>query len=241
MIGYLEGKIIKREDDRILLLVNHVGYEILLPAFVMESIRGTDKGEEIPFYIYYHQTDRQPKPVLIGFGSEEEKAFFQLFISVDAIGPLKAAKAMEHPVSTIARAIETKDVTFLATLKGIGKRTAQKIVAALHGKAVAFVGEGESDAAAPRSLKIPGKSVSIQVVIDQVVPDSGAHRAGLRGIDYRNRRLGDIIVSVDGKRVKNIGEFIRLLQHYEIGGTLNLEVMRGERVRNVSVVVMDIS
>ncbi len=91
------------------------------------------------------------------------------------------------------------------------------------------------DEAATAGLGIVG------VVIDQVVPGSGAHRAGLRGIDYRNRRLGDIIVSVDGKRVKNIGEFIRLLQHYEIGGTLNLEVMRGERVRKVPVVVMDIS
>ena len=75
MIGYLEGKIMKREEDRVLFLVNHVGYEILLPAFVMESLRGTAKDEQISLYIYYHQTDRQPKPVLIGFNLEAEKLY----------------------------------------------------------------------------------------------------------------------------------------------------------------------
>ncbi|MCP4116830.1 MAG: Holliday junction DNA helicase RuvA [Desulfobacteraceae bacterium] len=169
MIGYLEGRVLKLENDSILLVANQVGYEVLLPATVVATVQGKLADGDISLYIYYNQTERQPKPVLIGFDSEEEKAFFQLFISVDAIGPLKAAKAMEHPVSAIARAIETKDVAFLSTLKGIGKRTAQKIVAALHGKAVPFLGEGESVDTAPRSLKTPGKSVSIQVVIDQVV------------------------------------------------------------------------
>jgi len=169
LIGYLEGRVLKLEEDTILLLVNQVGYEILLPATVAHGVRGKISDGFLSLYIYYHQTDRQPKPVLIGFEKEEEKAFFQLFISVDAIGPLKAAKAMEHPVSTIAKAIETEDVAFLSTLKGIGKRTAQKIVAALHGKAGSFVQEepfadlGTGDV---RNRVHPG---SIQVVIDQVV------------------------------------------------------------------------
>ncbi|MBI9088428.1 MAG: Holliday junction DNA helicase RuvA [Desulfobacterium sp.] len=169
MIGYLEGRVLKLENDNILLVANQVGYEILLPATVVETVQGKVADGDVSLYIYYHQTERQPKPVLIGFDSEEEKAFFQLFISVDAIGPLKAAKAMEHPVSTIARAIETKDVAFLATLKGIGKRTAQKIVAALHGKAVLFVREADGCDSTKTAGDVRGHSVSIQAVIDQVV------------------------------------------------------------------------
>jgi Holliday junction DNA helicase RuvA len=135
MIGYLEGKIIKYESDGILLLVNNVGYEVLLSANTLNSI----KDEDVKLYIYFHQTEKQPKPVLIGFETQGEKEFFQLFITVDAIGPLKAIKALEVPNSYIARAIEEKDVTFLIGLQGIGKRSAEKIIAALNGKTAKFI------------------------------------------------------------------------------------------------------
>ncbi len=134
MIGYIEGKLLNKEDDRILLLANQVGYEILLPAFVMETLRLKEIGEELSFYIYYQQTERQPKPVLIGFNLEVEKEFFKYFISVEGIGPLKAAQALTIPVREIARAIESKDVATLRRLKGIGNRTAQKIIATLEGR-----------------------------------------------------------------------------------------------------------
>ncbi|MCK5098281.1 MAG: Holliday junction DNA helicase RuvA, partial [Desulfobacteraceae bacterium] len=60
-------------------------------------------------------------------------------ITVDAIGPIKAIKALEIPNSDIARAIEEKNVKFLTTLRGIGKRSAEKIIAALNGKAGKFI------------------------------------------------------------------------------------------------------
>ncbi|MBC8199246.1 MAG: Holliday junction DNA helicase RuvA [Desulfobacterales bacterium] len=134
MIGYIEGKLLKKEDERILLLAGQVGYEVLLPAFVMDSFKSKVIGDEVSLYIYYQQTERQPKPVLIGFNLEVEREFFQYFISVEDIGPLKAVKAMSLPVREIARAIESKDVAGLKRLKGIGNRTAQKIIATLEGK-----------------------------------------------------------------------------------------------------------
>ena len=134
MIGYIEGKILKKEGERVLVLANQVGYEILLPAFVMDNIAASRAGDEIALYIYHQQTERQPKPVLIGFNLEAEKEFFQYFISVEDIGPIKAVKALSIPVREVARAIENRDVQSLARLKGIGSRTAQKIVATLEGK-----------------------------------------------------------------------------------------------------------
>jgi Holliday junction DNA helicase RuvA len=138
VIGYLLGKILKKEDDRVLILVNQVGYEVLVPAVVMESLAGKNLGDELALHIYYQQTERQPKPVLIGFNHEIEKEFFQSFISVEDIGPLKAVKAMTLPVSEIARAIEERDLEALGRLKGIGRRTAQKIVATLEGRMAKF-------------------------------------------------------------------------------------------------------
>ena len=134
MIGYIEGEILKKEEDRILILANQIGYEVLLPAIVMESLRDKDVGEEISLYIFFQQTERQPKPVLIGFNFEVEKEFFQYFISVEDIGPLKAAKALTVPVREIATAIESGEISRLTQLKGIGRRTAQKIIATLEGK-----------------------------------------------------------------------------------------------------------
>ena len=134
MIGYLEGKLLRKGDDRILVLANQVGYEVLLPAFVMNTFRAKSVGDPVSIYIYHQQTERQPKPVLIGFNLEVEKEFFQYFISVEAVGALKAVKALNIPVRDIARAIESKDVQRLKQLKGIGDRTARKIIATLEGK-----------------------------------------------------------------------------------------------------------
>ncbi len=146
MIGFLEGSILHHEIDSILLRVGDIGYEVLLNSQILEKIIAKDKKDEpISLYIYYHQTERQPKPVLIGFESLEEKEFFQTFITVDAIGPMKAIKAMTRPTNEIALAIEKKDVSFLKGLTGIGKRTAEKIIATLNGKVEKFVSAANDD------------------------------------------------------------------------------------------------
>lgn len=139
MIAYLEGTLLKKRGDRIILLTNQVGYEVLIPAVIRVAIDQMGEGESIALYIYYHQTERQPKPVLIGFHTEEEKEFFQLLISVEAIGPLKAAQAMTISTCAFASAIESRDSATLKKLSGIGLRTAQKIIATLEGKVDRFI------------------------------------------------------------------------------------------------------
>jgi Holliday junction DNA helicase RuvA len=170
MIGYLEGKLLKKENDRILLLANQIGYEVLLPAFVMKSLKTKNIGEEISLYIFHQQTDRQPKPILIGFNLEVEKEFFQHFISVEDIGPLKAIKALNQPVRELARAIEAKEINTLKRLKGIGDRTARKIIATLEGKMgkFALIRTGEQ-------LDIPESEDFSTTVLDVLVSQLG-HR-----------------------------------------------------------------
>lgn len=188
MIGYLEGSLLKIGEDRILLLANQVGYEVLLPAYVIERMQAGNVGDPLALYIYYHQTERQPKPVLIGFNSEEEKEFFQHFISVGDIGPLKAVKAMTLPVGEIARAIETKDQAALKKLKGIGNRTAQKIIATLCGKMERFALPAE---AATRKMSVDGETVDavIEVLVSQLGHKiSDARRLVAEALD-RNRTI----------------------------------------------------
>lgn len=139
MIGYIEGNILQKNDDRILILANQIGYEVLLPTIVMESLKERKVGDNVSLFIYFHQTEKQPKPVLIGFNTDEEKEFFQRLITVEDIGPMKAAKALTLPVHDIASAVEANDLDKLQKLKGIGKRTAQKMIASLAGKLDKFV------------------------------------------------------------------------------------------------------
>jgi len=81
----------------------------------------------------------------------------------------------------------------------------------------------------------------VGVVIDRVLPGSEAERAGLEGIDYRSRLLGDIIVKADNQEVRNIDDFMRIMENHEIGQVIALDVRRGDRIRRVEVKVMDIS
>ena len=141
MISFLEGKLLKKNEDRVVVLSNGIGYEVLLPSIVRRTYNDKKAGEEgdhVKLHIFYHQSERQPKPVLVGFNFDIEKEFFEKFIKVEAIGPTAAVKALVLPVPEIAKAIEDRDVKTLERLKGIGKRTAEKIVATLNGKVGKF-------------------------------------------------------------------------------------------------------
>ncbi len=136
-------------DDRLTIVVNGIGYDILIPAYVMKRIK-TEKrdGDDLELYVSYNQTERQPKPVLVGFQSPLDKEFFELFISVEDIGPTAAVKALVRPVRDIARSIEGKDTKALRELKGIGERKAEKIIATLKGKVAKYALMPEMEAPA---------------------------------------------------------------------------------------------
>lgn len=134
VIASLRGTLKRILADRVVLDVQGIGYEVFLPMFVRRSVDGRTEGEETELVIYYHVTDRQLRPTLIGFNNDVEKRFFEKIIAVEDIGPLKAAKALVFSVSTIARAIEQEDHGLLRQMPGIGERTARKMVATLRGR-----------------------------------------------------------------------------------------------------------
>ena len=141
MISYITGTIrsLTREPGRAVVIAGGVGYEVSLPTYVYQSLAndGIGEGSQVELEIYYHVTERQPKPMLVGFRHPSEKRFFEQLIQVEGIGPAKAASALVFPVSTIATAIENEDLGSLQRLPGIGSRAAQKIVATLRGKVAA--------------------------------------------------------------------------------------------------------
>jgi len=135
MIRYLTGTVIKTEQNKIVLLVGGVGYEVLLPEIVRLHLMQTEcLNTTIELFISYHQTVQQPKPVLIGFTTELELEFFESLIKVKDIGPTMACRALTLPIPIIARAIEDRDTSSLQQLKGVGKRKADMIISELQGR-----------------------------------------------------------------------------------------------------------
>jgi len=102
-------------------------------------------------------------PRLVGFLSESELEFFELFCTVDKVGVRKALKALVRPIRDIADAIQRQDVKLLTTLPGIGPATAEQMVATLRRKVTKFaLMKPASDGVAPVASP----------VADQVVEDA---------------------------------------------------------------------
>lgn len=136
MIAALRGEIVRWDDENATLWldVGGVTYELIIPRFAGEWVGQHPVGAELQLYTYYHVSERNPQPLIIGFPRLAEREFFRTFIEVPDIGPVKAVKALTYPISEIARWVETEDAAALQQLPGIGTRLAQTIVARLRGR-----------------------------------------------------------------------------------------------------------
>lgn len=141
MISALTGELKKVEEDRIHLQVGPMLFELLVPAVDVPLLQA-GIGQEMTFHtVFYLEGDSSGgniEPRLVGFLRADDRAFFNLFITVKGIGPKKALRALVLPTGEIAQAIESKDTRALCQLPQIGKRLAELIVAELAGKAAEF-------------------------------------------------------------------------------------------------------
>lgn len=139
MISRISGRVLERKPEGVILGVNGLGYEVLVPTGVLQSL-SAEEGEQLDLVTYeYLQVEHsRATPVLIGFRNELERDFFQQFTTVASIGPRMAVRALAIPVSRIAQAIEDGDLRALMSLPGVGARKAKEIVAKLQGKAGRF-------------------------------------------------------------------------------------------------------
>ena len=142
MISAISGELRRVEEDRVSLQCGPILYELLVPAADVTELH-VNLGEQVTFHtIFYLEGDAARgnlEPKLIGFLRAGDRKFFERFTTVKGIGPKTALKALTVPVGQIAHAIESKDTRLLLQLKGVGRRTAELIVAELAGKMKDFV------------------------------------------------------------------------------------------------------
>jgi Holliday junction DNA helicase RuvA len=154
MITKLTGLLTRVLDDEVRLQVGAFEYQVLVSEVVRRHIQ-MRVGHEVTFhvseYLEGNAGGNRFIPRRIGFNSEAELDFFDLFCTVEKIGVKKALKAMARPVKEIADAISRQDVRWLSTLPGIGATTAEQIVTTLKRKVTKFAMLNSSSPAAESS------------------------------------------------------------------------------------------
>lgn len=142
MITKLSGVLRELGEGCALLDVGPFQYEVLIPDFTRRQIQ-LNLGQPVSLFTIDYIDGNVARggrltPKLIGFNSQTEREFFEVFCSVDGVGVKTALRAMVRPVQDVARAIEQQDVKSLSTLPGIGPATAERIVAKLRRKMAKF-------------------------------------------------------------------------------------------------------
>src|SRR5438309_3140240 len=137
MITKISGHLNRVLDEEVRLQVGPLEYQVLVPEFVRRQVQ-TRIGQELTLhtseYLDGNPMQGRVVPRLIGFLSEAELEFFDLFCTVDKVGVRKALKALMRPVREIANAIHRQDSKWLTSLPGVGAATAEHIVTTLKRK-----------------------------------------------------------------------------------------------------------
>ena len=152
MITRITGVLNRVLDEEARLQVGGLEYQVLVPEFVRRNLQGRI-GQEVSLstvhFLEGNPMQGKVVPRLIGFTSDTELEFFELFCTVDKIGTRKALKALARPIRDIADAIQRQDAKYLTTLPGVGAPTAEKIVATLKRKVTRY-------ALAPKAARAEG-------------------------------------------------------------------------------------
>lgn len=201
MITKLTGVLRQLGEGFALLDVGAFQYEVLIPEFTRRQIQ-LSIGQSISLYTIDYIEGNAARgarltPKLVGFNSEPEREFFEVFCSVDGVGVKTALRAMVRPVQDVARAIEQQDVKSLSTLPGIGPATAERIVAKLRrkiAKFALFVPRGSSDAS-PATLDVAEETFQILLSLGHNHADA--------------RRLIDGVLSQPKANIKSVDAMIQ--------------------------------
>lgn len=160
MITRLTGKLARVLDEEVRIQIGSLEYQVLVPEFVRRQLQ-TRIGEDIALattqYFEGNMNTGKMIPRLVGFVTEAELEFFELFCTVEKIGVRKALKALVRPVKEIADAIQRQDPKWLTTLPGIGPASAEQVIATLRRKVTKFAlmpaprADGDAEPAAATS------------------------------------------------------------------------------------------
>ena len=148
MIHRLRGQLVEKDAEGVVLDVTGVGYRASVPAGTMNDLPPV--GEEC--VLHTRMVVREDAMLLFGFATRDERAVFDALTAVSKVGPKLAISVLStFSPAEISEAVARGDVIKLASVPGLGKKTAERLVLELKGKDLAVFAPMESTTAAPVS------------------------------------------------------------------------------------------
>ena len=129
MIHHVEGPIVERHDDYLVVDVGGIGYRVYTSRATREAFHG--RTDPVKFFTYLHL--REDAVALYGFSTPEERQLFELLLSVSGIGPRLAISILSTTTPVrLQEAIMSEQVDGFSQIKGIGKKTAERLIIELR-------------------------------------------------------------------------------------------------------------
>ena len=140
MIGSLNGRLIEKNPTELLIECSGVGYEVKISLNTYTQLTNSEQIK-----LHTKLIVREDAQILYGFFTKEEREMFNYLISVSGIGPNTAMIMLSSLIpEEIAHAIQTDDVITIQGIKGIGAKTAQRVIIDLKGKVIKFSSGSET-------------------------------------------------------------------------------------------------
>jgi Holliday junction DNA helicase RuvA len=162
MIEYIRGEIVELSPAQMVMECGGIGYELNISVTTYSAFNGQREGK-----IFVYEVIREDAHVLYGFASREERELFLLLTSVSGVGPNTARMILSSlPPTELIHVISSGDDVSLTRIKGIGNKTAQRIVVDLRGKVKSVEGmQGRLKQTAGSHTEIAAGAVSALVML----------------------------------------------------------------------------
>ena len=182
MIAYIRGELAEKQPTRVVIEAAGVGYELLIPLSTYDRL--PREGENVRLLAVH--CVREDDELLFGFATEDEREMFRLLTCVSGVGPKIAIAILSGPsIGELAMAVSGGDAKRISAIKGVGRKTAEKICVELRDKVNAFAARGLGGASSEAKMNLMdavsalralgfSEEVSSKMVADVVAKNPGA-------------------------------------------------------------------
>jgi len=162
MIIFIEGILENKSPARAVINAGGIGHEVIITLNTYEDLPST--GEKIRLHTHHHI--REDAEILYGFSEDSERDFFVTLIGISGVGPSLAINILSGlPLYSLRAAIANEDVKRLSSIKGIGKKTAERIIVELKDKIPALAAAEEKNKTTSPEDKILNDAVLALVAL----------------------------------------------------------------------------
>ncbi|WP_299202701.1 Holliday junction branch migration protein RuvA [Brumimicrobium sp.] len=163
MITYLNGRLVEKTPTSLIVECGGIGYDVRISLNTYSAI-----GNEESIKIFTQFVVREDAQILYGFKDTEEREMFNLLVSVSGIGPNTGILMLSGlSPAEIAQAITSEDVDTIKSVKGIGVKTAQRVIVDLKDKMLKFEVSGENITSPNNTLRFDALTALVSLGFDK--------------------------------------------------------------------------